>query len=69
MIDGEDPVHSGWCDPRQVVLNCIREQAEKVMEKKPVSSILHGLYFSSRFQVPAWFPALSSLCDRLDMEV
>ena len=37
----------GDATPGEVVLGSIRKEAEQAMENKPVSSILHGLCFSS----------------------
>jgi hypothetical protein len=37
---------------RQVLLDVIRTQAEQATENKPVSSSLHGLYFSSCPEFP-----------------
>lgn len=65
FLISEDPAQCGGIITEQVVLGCPRKQVEQTMASKPVSSVPHGLCFSSCLHVLA----LTSLNDGLRSEI
>lgn len=62
MIDVERPIHKDSATPEQAVLGCIKKkQAKKVIESKPLSSILPWSLLRFLIRIPA----LTSLHNRL----